>query len=84
MPCRASSSSAAAFSVKAPETPGVIAITASYAGDAAFSPAVGEPAYVAVSKAVVSEPVPATDDAALALLALALAGLAALRLRARR
>ena len=75
---------AAAFSVKAPDTPGVIAITASYAGDAAFSPAVGEPAYVAVSKAVVSEPVPAIGDAALILLALALAGLAALRLRARR
>jgi hypothetical protein len=62
----------------------VIAITASYAGDGAFSPAVGEPAYVAVSKAVLTEPVPATGHAALALVAMAMAGVAALRLRRRR
>lgn len=74
----------ATFSASAPDAPGVIAITASYAGDGAFSPAVGEPAYVAVSKAVLTEPVPATGHTALALVALAMAGVAALRLRRRR
>jgi len=72
---------AAAFSVAAPDAPGLIAVTAAYAGDAAFSPAVSPPAYVAVAKAIVVEPVPATGDAAIALLALlvAFAGVARLR-----
>ena len=74
----------ATFSVTAPDTPGVIAITASYAGDGAFSPAVAEPTYVAVSKAEVTQPIPASGDAALVVIALALAGLAARRLRRRR
>ena len=74
----------AAFSTHAPDIAGTVAITASYAGDGAFSPAVAEPAYVAVSKAAVSEPIPATGDLALALGALALAALGARRLRSRR
>jgi len=74
----------AAFSTFAPDVTGTIAITASYAGDGAFSPAVAEPAYVAVLKATVGAAIPALDDAGLALAALALAGLAAIRLRRRR
>ena len=74
----------AAFSTVAPAVTGTIAITASYAGDSAFSPAVADPAYVAVLKASVGAPIPALDDAGLALAALALAGLAAIRLRRRR
>ncbi|MEO8486256.1 MAG: Ig-like domain repeat protein [Betaproteobacteria bacterium] len=74
----------ASFSVAAPDGPGVVAITASYAGDGAFSPAVSAPAYVMVSKAVVGEPIPATGAALLALLAFALASLGAVRLRRRR
>ena len=72
------------FATKAPDIDGTLAITASYAGDGAFSPAVADPAYVAVTKASVGEPIPALDDAGLALAALALAGLAAIRLRRRR
>jgi len=76
----------AAFSTRAPDIAGTLAITASYAGDGAFSPAVADPAYVAVTKAQVVEvlAIPALDDAVLALLALSLAGLAAIRLRRRR
>lgn len=73
----------AAFSVAAPSEPGVMTLTASYAGDAAFSPAASEPAYVAVAKASVTEPVPALDESAAAMLALALAALASARLRRR-
>jgi hypothetical protein len=74
----------AAFSTRAPDIAGTLAITASYAGDGAFSPSVADPAYVAVTKAQIVEAIPALDDAALALLALSLAGLAARRLRRRR
>ena len=74
----------AAFSVVAPVEPGVMTLTASYAGDAAFSPAASEPAYVAVAKKVVAEPVPTLGDAAAALLSLALGALAGARLRRRR
>ena len=74
----------ATFSTYAPDITGTIAVTASYAGDGAFSPAVADPAYVAVQKATLGEPIPALDDAGLALAALALAGLAAMRLRRRR
>jgi len=74
----------ASFSTVAPDVAGTIAITASYAGDGAFSPAVADPAYVAVTKATLAEAIPALDDAGLVLAALALAGLAAIRLRRRR
>jgi len=76
----------ATFATTAPDFDGTLAITASYAGDGAFSPAVADPAYVAVNKAaiIVNVPVPALGDAGLALVALALAGLAAIRLRRRR
>lgn len=75
---------AAAFSIAAPEVPGVLAVTASYAGDAAYSPAVSAPAYVVVAKAIAVEPVPSTGDAALAALAMLLALAGAARLRRRR
>ncbi|MFO1307264.1 MAG: Ig-like domain repeat protein [Burkholderiales bacterium] len=75
---------AAAFSIAAPEAPGVLAVTASYAGDAAYSPAVSAPAYVVVAKAIAVEPVPAAGDAALAALAMLLALAGAARLRRRR
>ena len=73
----------AAFTTTAPGLPGTFAITASYAGDAAFAPGVADPAYVAVSKAELAEPVP-VGGAWLALVAIALAGFAAARLRRRR
>ena len=75
---------AAAFSIAAPEVPGVLAVTASYAGDAAYSPAVSAPAYVVVAKAIAVEPVPSTGDAAVAALAMLLALAGAARLRRRR
>ena len=68
----------------APEVPGVLAVTASYAGDAAYSPAVSAPAYVVVAKAIAVEPVPSTGDAAVAALAMLLALAGAARLRRRR
>ncbi|HEY8244439.1 MAG TPA: putative Ig domain-containing protein [Casimicrobiaceae bacterium] len=74
----------AAFATTAPDAAGTLAITASYAGDGAFSPAVADPAYVAVLKATLAEAIPALDDLGLALVAMALAGLAAIRLRRRR
>jgi hypothetical protein len=74
----------AVFEAIAPDDEGTFAITASYAGDGAFSPAVAEPAYVAVMKQLDSEAIPATGGAALAAMALALAGLASRRLRRRR
>ena len=74
----------ATFATSAPDVSGTIAITASYAGDGAFSPAVADPAYVAVTKATTTEAIPTVGETALAFLALALAGLAAMRLRRRR
>ena len=74
----------AAFEATAPDAEGTLAITASYAGDGAFSPAVAEPAYVAVMKQHGSEHVPTTGGIALSLAALGLAALAARRLRRRR
>ena len=74
----------ATFATSAPDLPGTIAITASYAGDAAFSPAVAAPAYVQVTKAShLVEAIPTLAESALALLALALAALGAARLRRR-
>ncbi|MBK6803957.1 MAG: Ig-like domain repeat protein [Betaproteobacteria bacterium] len=75
----------AAFSVVAPTEPGVMTLTASYAGDAAFSPAASEPAYVAVAKARgVTEPVPTLGETGAAMLAMLLAAFAGARLRRRR
>jgi hypothetical protein len=75
----------AAFSVVAPTEPGVMTLTASYAGDAAFSPAASEPAYVAVAKVRgVTEPVPTLGETGAAMLAMLLAAFAGARLRRRR
>jgi hypothetical protein len=74
----------AAFSVVAPAEPGVMTLTASYAGDAAFSPAASEPAYVAVAKVIATQPIPTLGESAASMLALVLAALAGARLRRRR
>lgn len=74
----------AALSVVAPAEPGVMTLTASYAGDAAFSPAASEPAYVAVTKVIATQPIPTLGESAAAMLALVLAALAGARLRRRR
>lgn len=74
---------AAAFALEAPAEPGVVALTASYAGDAAYAPAAAEPAYVTVSKASVAEPIPTLGETAAVLLALMLGALAVARLRRR-
>ena len=75
----------AAFSVVAPTEPGVMTLTASYAGDAALSPAASEPAYVAVAKVRgVTEPVPTLGETGAAMLAMLLAAFAGARLRRRR
>ncbi|CAG0951203.1 hypothetical protein BURK1_00202 [Burkholderiales bacterium] len=74
----------APFSVAAPVEPGVMTLTASYAGDPAFAPATSAPVYVTVAKANGDgEPIPTLGEAASALLALLLAALAAARLRRR-
>jgi hypothetical protein len=59
-------------------------LTASYAGDAAFSPAASEPAYVSVTKVIATQSIPTLGESAAAMLALVLAALAGARLRRRR
>jgi len=71
----------AAFSVVAPSEPGVMTLTASYAGDSAFSPAASEPAYVAVAEVTLVQQVPTLRDTAVGLMSLLLAALAGARLR---
>ena len=74
----------AAFSVVAQTEPGVMTLTASYAGDAAFSPAASEPAYVAVAEAIQAVQVPTLGELAVGSMSLLLAALAGARLRRRR
>ena len=56
-------------------------LTASYAGDSAFSPAASEPAYVAVAEVTLVQQVPTLRDTAVGLMSLLLAALAGARLR---
>jgi len=68
--------------LSAPAAPGSMSLAAEYSGDGVFAPASSEPALILVN-APGGLPIPSLSDAALALLALLLAGVAAQRLRRR-
>jgi hypothetical protein len=68
--------------LRAPESPGTMTLAADYSGDDVYAPASSEPALIVVN-ALGGLPIPSLSAAALALMALLLAGVAAQRLRRR-